>query len=74
MSCILLSLNGDFADVLTYPPGKCGGILSLELRNQPVTVPRLTSTLIDYQNVHPDMEHFRGKLFRVGPHRIRVRE
>ncbi len=74
LKCILLSLNGDFADVLAYPPHKYGGIISLELRNQPVVISRLTATLIDYLNAHPEMEHFRSRLFRVGPHRIRVRE
>jgi hypothetical protein len=33
LGAILLSLNGDFADIVTYPPGHYRGIVGLQLRN-----------------------------------------
>jgi hypothetical protein len=31
LGAILLSLNGDFADIVAYPPGQLGGIVALQI-------------------------------------------
>ena len=33
VNAILLSLNGDFADIVTYPPRNYRGIVALQMRN-----------------------------------------
>jgi predicted nuclease of predicted toxin-antitoxin system len=73
LDCLLLSLNGDFADIVTYPPGSFGGILALQLHNHPETIPALMQHLGRYLDSQTDREFFRGKLFIVEVHRIRIR-
>ncbi len=73
MSAILLSLNGDFADIVTYPPGKYQGIVALQVRNHPEILPELLTRLTAYLELHNTMEHYRGKLFVVEVDRIRIR-
>jgi predicted nuclease of predicted toxin-antitoxin system len=74
IDAILLSLNGDFADILNYPPKKYQGIVALQMRNHPETLPRLMSRLIVYLDRHPTMDHYQGKLFVVAAERIRIKE
>ncbi|KYC40111.1 hypothetical protein WA1_29645 [Scytonema hofmannii PCC 7110] len=74
LSAILVSLNGDFADIVTYPPGNYRGIISIQLRNHPEIIPLLMQRLVDYLSNHSDMEHYQGKLFVVEVNRIRIRE
>ena len=71
---ILLSLNGDFADIVTYPPKKYKGIIALQMRNHSEILPHLLSRLIAYLEIHSEMKHFQGKLFVVEVDRIRTRE
>jgi predicted nuclease of predicted toxin-antitoxin system len=71
---ILVSLNGDFADLVTYPPSVYGGIIGLQLHNQPSVMPHLMERLVRYLAEHPNPEVYRGKLLIVEPHRIRIRE
>ncbi|MBI4286411.1 MAG: DUF5615 family PIN-like protein [Chloroflexi bacterium] len=73
LTAILLSLNGDFADIVTYTPAKYRGIIALQVRNHPEVIPQLLDRLIAYLSAHPDMEHYSGKLLIVEPHRIRSR-
>jgi len=73
LECILISLNGDFADIVTYPPQNYKGILALQVRNHPETTPQMMVRLKDYLSVHPNMDHYKGKLFLVEAHRIRIR-
>jgi len=35
IDAILLSLNGDFADIVRYPPSNYKGIVALQMRNHP---------------------------------------
>jgi len=42
---ILLSLNGDFADIVTYPPSRFGGIVALEVHDHPEVIPVILSRL-----------------------------
>lgn len=74
ISAILLSLNGDFADIVTYPPKKYRGIVALQMRNHAEALPHLMGRLTAYLAAYSAMEHYRGKLFVVELDRIRVRE
>jgi predicted nuclease of predicted toxin-antitoxin system len=74
MGAVLLSLNGDFADIVTYPPRKYKGIVALQLRNHSEVLPHLMRRLSAYLAAHPTMEHYRGKLLVVELDRIRIRE
>jgi hypothetical protein len=72
-NAILVSLNGDFADIVSYPPAIYKGIVALQVRNHPEVIPQLLSRLKDYLSSHPDMKHYKGKLLLVEAHRIRIR-
>jgi predicted nuclease of predicted toxin-antitoxin system len=74
IGAILLSLNGDFADIVTYPPKTYKGIVAIQLRNHPETLPHLMARFAAYLNAHPTMDDYRGKLFVVEVDRIRIRE
>lgn len=74
LAAILVSLNGDFADIVTYPPANYGGIVSIQLRNHPEIIPRLMPGLLNYLSIHNNAEHYQGKLLIVEVNRIRIRE
>jgi hypothetical protein len=73
LDTLLLSLNGDFSDIVTYPPENYQGIIALQVRNHPETIPRLLMRLQTYFSLFPVMEHYVGKLLIVEAHRIRTR-
>ena len=73
-NAILLSLNGDFADIVNYPPNDYKGIVALQMRNHPEALPNLMTRLTAYLKVQPAMEHYHGKLLVVEPNRIRMRK
>lgn len=73
LDAILLSLNGDFADITTYPPPRYQGIIALQIRNHPEVIPSLMRRLLDFFGVHADMVDYRGRLLLVEAHRIRIR-
>ena len=73
LDAILVSLNGDFGDIVTYPPGDYNGIIALQVRNHPRAIPGIVDRLITYLTSHPEMSHYKGKLFLVETHRIRIR-
>ncbi len=75
LNSILLSLNGDFADIVVYPPAAdYQGIVALQVRNHPEILSQLISRLKAYLSLFPDTSHYQGKLPLVEVHRIRVRE
>jgi len=74
LDSILISLNGDFADILTYPPVQYKGIIALQVRNHPEIIPPLITRMKGYLSTYPDKNHYQGKLFLVEVHRIRIRE
>ena len=74
LRAILISMNGDFAHIFNYPPANYQGIVALQVRNHPEVLPQIVSRLKDYLSVNPDMGHYRGKLFLVEVHRIRIRQ
>lgn len=39
LNSILISLNGDFADIVMYPPSDYKGIIAVQLRNHPEIIP-----------------------------------
>lgn len=73
LDAILLSLNGDFADIVTYPPAEYKGIVALQVRNHPEVVPALMRRLLGYLQTHSSMEHYAGKLVVAEVDRIRIR-
>lgn len=74
LDSILISLNGDFADIVNYPPARYNGIISLQVKNHPEVIPRIITRLNDYLCSYPRMNHYKGKLFVVEVHRIRIQE
>lgn len=74
LEAILVSLNGDFADIVTYPPRKYKGVVALQLRNHSEVLPHLLSRLTAYLKLQPTMAHYQGKLLVVEADRIRIRE
>lgn len=74
IDAILLSMNGDFADIVTYPPRQYKGIIALQMRNHAEVLERLLARLTEYLRAQPAMEHYRAKLLVVEVSRIRVRE
>jgi predicted nuclease of predicted toxin-antitoxin system len=73
LDCVLLSLNGDFADIVGYPPADYGGIIAIHLRNHPEAMPGLMLRLVDYLVAQPARDYYWGKLLILEPHRVRVR-
>jgi len=74
LGAVLLSLNGDFADIVTYPPRKYKGIIAVQMRNHPEVLPQLWPRLNGYLELHPTMADYVGKLLVVGVDRIRIRD
>lgn len=74
IGAVLLSLNGDFADIVTYPPAEYKGIVALQVRNHPEVLPHLMARLMAYFKAAPGMVHYNGKLLVVEADRIRIRE
>lgn len=73
LKAILISLNGDFADIVTYPPSNYSGIIAIQLKNHPEVITQMLERLNKYFLLNDNMEHYKGKLFLVEAHRIRVR-
>ena len=74
LAAILLTLNGDFADIINYPPANYRGIIALQLKNSPKALPAIMMRLLTHLNEQPEADHYQGKLFLIEPHRIRIRE
>ncbi len=67
-------MNGDFADIVTYPPNNYKGIVALQMRNHPEALDHLMVRLRGYLTGQSEMRHYRGKLLVVEVNRIRIRE
>ena len=72
LDAILVSLNGDFADIVAYPPGQYGGIVALQIRNHPEVLPTILSRLTAFFEANDGRDTHRGKLIVAEPHRIRI--
>ena len=73
LGAVLVSLDGDFADIVTYPPSRYKGIIAFQVRNHPEVLPHLVARLNAYLSEHPEMGDYDGKLLLVEAHRIRIR-
>ncbi|PSF32116.1 hypothetical protein C7H19_21985 [Aphanothece hegewaldii CCALA 016] len=71
---ILISLNGDFADIVNYPPTTYQGIISIQLKDHPEIIPQLMQQLLNYLAKYNSMNDYQGKLLIVEVSRIRIRE
>ncbi len=74
LGTILLSLNGDFADIVRFPPANYQGIVGIQLHNHPEIIPLLMTTFLSFLALNPLQEFYHGKLFLVEVHRIRIRD
>jgi predicted nuclease of predicted toxin-antitoxin system len=74
LSAVLVTLNGDFANMISYPPAKFGGIIALQVKNHPESLPAIVMRLLTYLGEHPDRQHYAGKLLLVEAHRIRIKK
>jgi len=50
------------------------GILAIQLKNHPETIPSLMGRLVNFLIQNPEQEFYRGKLIIVEPHRVRIRQ
>jgi len=41
LEAVLVTLNGDFANMINYPPAKFGGIIALQVKNHPESLPAI---------------------------------
>lgn len=73
LGAILLSLNGDFAAIVAYPPASYKGIVAIQPHNHPEIIPRLLERLTAFFQGNPAESFYHGKLFVVEVHRIRLR-
>ena len=74
LDAILLTMNGDFADIVRYPPKRYKGIVAIQMRNHAEDVDKLMSRLLGHLSGQTAAEHYRGKLLVVEVSRIRIRE
>jgi predicted nuclease of predicted toxin-antitoxin system len=74
LKAVLITLNGDFSDIINYPPGLFGGIIALQVRNHPESLAAIVMRLLTHLGEHTEEEHWTGKLFLVEAHRIRIKE
>ncbi|HUI43908.1 MAG TPA: DUF5615 family PIN-like protein [Terriglobia bacterium] len=74
LGALLLSIDGDFADIVAYPPRQFLGIIALQVVDHPEVVPALVSRLTAYLSIHLSRSQYAGKLIVVEVHRTRVRE
>ena len=58
LDAVLISMDGDFADIVSYPPDKYQGIKSLQVRNHPETIPLLISRLKSFFSDHPAKDDY----------------
>ena len=70
---ILVSLNGDFADIVSFPPANFAGVIACQVKNHPEVIPAILERLRVYFVRHPRQGDYEGRLLIVEPHRIRVR-
>jgi predicted nuclease of predicted toxin-antitoxin system len=73
LDAILVTLNGDFANIINYPPANYGGVVALQVRNHPKNLAAIVMRLLTYLKDHPERAHYTGKLFLVEAHRIRIK-
>lgn len=73
LNALLVTLNGDFADIINYPPANFGGTIALQIRNHPESLPAIIMRMLTYLNDHPERNHYQAKLLLIEAHRIRIK-
>lgn len=73
LDVVLLSLNGDFSDIVAYPPAKYRGIVAIQLHNHPEIIPALTKHFTTFLEQQTDKNFFVAKLAIIEAHRIQFR-
>jgi predicted nuclease of predicted toxin-antitoxin system len=73
LGCILITLNGDFTDIINCPPSRYPGIIALQVKNRVRATSQILDRLCSYLRNHPQVMHYSGKLFIVDAIRIRIR-
>lgn len=53
LDAVLVTLNGDFADIINYPPAHFGGIIALQVRNHPESLLAIVMRLLTYLGETP---------------------
>jgi predicted nuclease of predicted toxin-antitoxin system len=74
LKAILVSLNGDFSDIVAYPPKEYAGIVAIQLHNHPEVIPQVMQQMVTFLKANPDPQFYPGKLIIVEPHRVRWRQ
>ena len=74
LDAVLISLNGDFADIVAYPPANYLGIVAIQLHNHPEIIPELMDRFVAFLDGHPAQEFYHHRLFIVEVHRVRIRQ
>ena len=74
LQAILLSLDGDFTDIISYPPSRYAGIIALQVRNHPEIIPVVMERLIAFLEERTQQEEYTGLLLIVDAVRIRIRK
>lgn len=70
---ILLTFDSDFSDVVAYPPENYAGIIAFQVHNHPEIMSEILKRLLAYLKSHPEMTEYKGKIFFVELHRLRIR-
>jgi predicted nuclease of predicted toxin-antitoxin system len=73
LDAVLLSLNGDFSDIVAFPPAKYPGIVAIQLHNHPENIPAVMAIFTNFLEQQTDKNFFVAKLVIVEAHRIRFR-
>ncbi len=73
-NAILVTLNGDFSDIVAYPPSSFGGIIALQIKNRPSVVHQVMNRLISFTESQSKQSDYAGLLLLVEGHRIRIRK
>jgi predicted nuclease of predicted toxin-antitoxin system len=73
LHAVLLSLNGDFSDIVAFPPKRYRGIVAIQLHNHPENIPAVVRIFTSFLEQQTDGHFFEGKLAIVEAHRIRLR-
>ena len=73
LRCLLTSLNGDFANIIMFPPSEFMGIIALQLEDHPDILTDLMNRLNNYLIAHPEGQRYEGILLVVSVDAIRIR-
>jgi predicted nuclease of predicted toxin-antitoxin system len=74
LNAVLVSLNGDFSDIVAYPPSQYSGIIAIQLHNHPEIIPQIMQRMLSFLTANKEPEFYPGKLIIVEAHRIRLRQ